>query len=247
MGKNNINAYKVLNNLYKNDIIAKMYYIIYPYDYTKGLYKINIIKARPSKLINAIKMKNRKKSEVEKSKVLSNSKSFDIFETSNKYNKNDFENKTKNLKKVNEEEIDESINSANETNGNINVQEVANNPDINTNTSNNTSNNNNNTNNTNYNNNNNLSQYNFDDMDYNRKSSYASYSSTTDSSRKSIPNQPTKITFHPVLIENKVNKRQSLIANKDSQGVYIPKSDKPKRVILIILYIMIIYYILFFI
>ncbi|ORY75873.1 hypothetical protein LY90DRAFT_501983 [Neocallimastix californiae] len=53
----------------------------------------------------------------------------------------------------------------------------------------------------------------------------------TNSSRKSIPNQPTKITFHPVLIENKVNKRQSLIANKDSQGVYIPKSDKPKRTI----------------
>eukprot|EP00833_Pecoramyces_ruminatium_P018463 jgi/Orpsp1_1/1192495/evm.model.d7180000093771.1 len=163
-----------------------------------------------------------KKPEGEKSKVFHNSRSYDIIDLNNKSKSstiNEIEIRSKNLQKVNEENSNESISSNNDQN---NIQET-------TELMNNNSNQNNDNQKTSINNN--LSQYNFDEIDYNRKNSYVSYSGSIDSSRKSIQQNKDKITFHPVLIENKAVKKHSLIANKDSQGVYIPKTDKPKQTI----------------
>jgi len=176
MGKNNINANKILNNLYKNDIVAKMYYIIYPYDYTKGLYKIKIFKAKPSKLVNAIRMKNLKKTDVEKTRVFHNSKSVDFSELNNtKFRNstmNDFEIKSKNLQKVEEENSNEFLVVIKEQKGPNGLEAV------------NNFKNNNNNDNIRLSHSNNISQYNFDEIECNRKSSSISYTGSTDSSKK---------------------------------------------------------------
>jgi len=154
MGKNNINANKVLNNLFKNDLMAKMYYIIYPYNYTKGLYKIKIYKSKPLKSNNALKSKrteNNKRTETANSKLFHNSKSFEIIDLNSKSKSptmNDIDLKNKNLEKVNEENSSESlicntnesfnINNANNESNNINNYDNDNNDNNKTNNDNNT-------------------------------------------------------------------------------------------------------------
>jgi len=246
MGKNDINANKVLNNLYNHDLTAKIYYVIYPYNYTKGLFKIKIYKAKPLKLTNTLKKimtvsstNTMKKPENEKSRIFHNSKSYEIIDLNSKNKNQTVENelKSKNLEKVNEEHSNDSITSNNEP-SNSNSSSVNNN--INNSNNNNNSGNqelldttNNNTDNPkplNNNLGNTVSQSNIDEMFQSRKNSILTFNSndTQKKTAQQTQTNPVKVVFRPVLIENKQSKKP--ISTKDSQGVYIPKTDKPKHV-----------------
>ncbi|OUM61553.1 hypothetical protein PIROE2DRAFT_12418, partial [Piromyces sp. E2] len=238
MGKNDINAPKVLHNLYQNGLTAKIYYIIYPYNYTKGLFKIKIYKTKSVKSSNTLKRKLKnetltvKKQENEKSRTFHNSKSYEVIDSNSK-SRNltvDYDQKIKNLEKVYEETSNESLNSNNDSaNSNSNpINTNYNNPTNATQEPSLVDNINNTTDNQKSSINNNMTNITSPNNNDDRKNSYAIFSNDT---LKKVTQQnqlnSAWVTFRPVLIENKQSKKP--ISNKDSQSVYIPKTDKPKQ------------------